>query len=156
MYPCSLDNCREGALTKMSYLNFDMITLRPFAIFKLWSQLFSSLDSTDNLCKYFSPIKTFDKKPVICKYSNFCVYLFSNDWLNLCSIYLFSKADFRSCSMSRSVKIKQIFQPKHLPKTEPSNLFSILISSQDRKTNSSVCFWKKFWLEFLLSKFTDL
>ena len=35
--------------------------------------------------------------------------------------------------------------------------FSILISSQDRKTNSLVrFFWKKFWLKNLLLKFTDL
>ena len=44
---------------------------------------------------------------------------------------------------------KQIFQPKLLPKTEQSICFSILISSQDRKTNSLV----RFLEEVLAGKF---
>ena len=45
---------------------------------------------------------------------------------------------------------KQIFQPKFLPKTEPSNLKLDL-----EKQIHWFVFWKKFWLENLLLKFTD-
>ena len=55
----------------------------------------------------------------------------------------------RQLDLKVSKNRKQIFQPKLLPKTEPSNFFSILISSQDRKTNSLVCYLE----EVLAGKF---
>ena len=76
----------------------------------------------------------------------------------LYDIFKVLKVQKKIVSLCGIVKVgknrKQIFQPKLLPKTEPSNLF-LLFYSQDRKKNIG-SLWKTFWLENLLSNFTDL
>ena len=80
---------------------------------------------------------------------------------------LFGRLKLFNCWIKVSKNRLQIFQPKLLPKYEPTNLFFyadysivnhtvMLTTYQDRKKNRWFVFWKKFWLENLLSIFTEL
>ena len=69
------------------------------------------------------------------------------------------KQNYRAKTSSKNEQKNLFLYPEGPEIHETGGLdvkFQVIPDRQDRKTNSSVHFWKKFWATILLLRFTDL